>query len=336
MKLFTKKKWKPILLISIIIVIGLVAVREVMVMNQGPAAVETVDVEPKTFNMIEPASTTGINQMVENHYTSGSVNVNFTVSLLGFEDVASTGSSSKNVMADVGFSARILKGNVEYVNLSFNWSRANDTATVYMDPNLSVLENLTLTNMNANNTHDAAVSTIAGPNQNGCYARFRTYLVLSKDDVNDHQLNCTAELAYRDENARLRHVNVPINIGLFTKKNNDFNSAEEIGLGVYEPEPFRIILGGESDYCKLQIESGKSYNVTATATQNTGSGTTWLNLYLYDEAQGLLNSSQTLLLKPVAEAQIGPMTYSGYVYVRVECISGAGPYRLEVSQLESP
>lgn len=336
MKFLTKKKWKLILLISMIIVVGLLAAFELMTMKQGPTAIETVNAEPRTFNMIEPASTTSINQMVENYYTSDSVNVNFTVSLLSFEDTALTGSGSQNVMTDVGLSATVLKGNVEYVNLSLNWSRTNDTAIVYVDPNSPVLENLTLTNIYENNTHDAAVSTTGEPNHNGCYARFRTYLILSEGDVNDHQLNCTAELAYQDEDARLEHVNVPIDIGLFTKKNNDFNSAKEIGLGVYDPEPFHIILSGESDYYKLQIESGKSYNITATPMQNTGSGTTWVSLYLYDEAQGLLNSSQALLLMPVAEAHVGPMSYSGYVYVKVECMSGGSPYRLEVSLLESP
>lgn len=334
-------RWKTFSLLSITILISLLSAFYLTRIPTGAAVTETTNVEPTTWSMAKPAYETGIGQSIENLYNSDSVVANFTVSVSDFMTVSLEGDGQgQTLMTLVWLNVVVLGGNVQSVNLWFNWGRPSELSTVYVDQQpgepMPFLQNLTLTGVYDKDTHDAVMTTVAVPNCNGCNVHARVYWLLETADASDHQLNYSGEVVYQDVNGTLRRVSIPINVELFQNYNDGFEAAQEVGLGVYNPDPFRVIVVGESDYYKFRVESGESYNITATARgpfePYYGGGL--LSLCLYNESQGLLASSQSTTLPMPPEVSIGPMTYSGYLYVRVECLGGANPYSLEVSPIE--
>jgi hypothetical protein len=323
----------------------------------------TVNVQPTTLNLIRPTYITGLDQVSTNLYNSDSAIANFTASV--YEFVPGETYTYQELDSRLDFSASVPAGQVKSVDLSFNWAVPNDTATVVIrvegvQSDWILLQNLTLTSVycggqkltsdtNFTNwqpapvdyihAHDADVSAAAQPSRTGCHIAFIILWELPPNDTLDHQLNCEASLVYQ-ENGTERSVNVPIDVGLFINRNNDFSTAKEIGMGLYNPSPFRVIQGGESDYYEFQVEAGKTYNITLNQIEsdNIYLGAMF-NLYAFNQDQQLLNESifraygGGYTTPPLTQTFIGPMNYTGYAYLQVECQSGNCPYSLEVYPL---
>lgn len=321
-----ERKWGLVILLSVIIPTGLLAIFYLMQVSEIS---ETILVEAVELEIERPDTTVDVHRTIENSYIKDECLIYFNISMDSY--------LSRHISLGASVKANVSRGFIQGLRISFSEEYNLSYIQILLDgENLyfHVFENLRTQNVvdigdeggtfGLGEALKGYVDAAGVNNPSRVRYEFVVRWFLNSPQNRSHQMEVTLELTYNNGTA-LKKAVLPIQLKLASDSGDNFETAKEISLGEYTG--WIHFINDREDYLKIWIARGETVEMQLSSP-------TYLfkfELYLYDSTRNLVASSYSNA-GPYTEKIVFTANRSDWWYIKVTKGSGYGLYTLLINE----
>lgn len=286
MRKLNGRELKALFVLSIVVPVGLFATLRLTGILQEPPTLETITVEPVSWQMDRPSMTVGfVDERIENALTTDEASVGIGVQIATYCDDTSEEpfNGGDGVTFRVHVNTTMEPGFV--ASFAVRFYSIDSNAFVFISQYFLVNHNATVTLMKHIGTNTSEPYILATVVDSPCYLSTQVYWVFYDQNLEGHQLRVAFEFTYQNTSVYKTLV-LPILLEMVQDIGNTFDTAKNVTAGEHRGCIDTI---DYVDMYSVTLEEGQIININLTPPKTAN-----YDLYLYNPNHDMVaNSTQT-------------------------------------------